>query len=566
MKKNGLTSLFISLFSICLFGQIKNDGGGRKMSYEELKLFYNNSKNNKDKLNFATLYLNKAKKENNNNRIARGYYAFAYNYYFNEPNKAIQYLDSVIKYSKKESDILFPAVAYREKGDFLIKQNKYKEAISNYKLAERYALINNIDYYYIVRDAIAGTKSEKLGEINEALKIYKECFNYYRTKNYRAKKYNSYYLNVIFGLADVFKSLKKVDSCTFFNKLGYNDAKIIKNEEFIALFVLNEGANQTLKKNYTAAIDSINISLPILKKLNNIDNVFASYFYYGKAYEGLDKKELALQNYLKVDSIYQKDNEIMTPEFTEGYRYIINYYKEKNDKVNQLKYLNTYLIIDSTLQKNYKELDKVFQKDYDFPHLVKDKEILIASLENKTRLYYWGISILLLAIIGLVYYQKYTKRIDQQRFEKIIAEAERKNENVLPQEIIVSELITNKELNIAEEIVLKITQKLLQFEKKKGFLNSKLSIQSLSDEFETNSKYLSRVVNELKCKTFVNYVNDLRIEYSINHLQQDSRARKYTLQALANEYGFNTAESFSAAFSKKTGIKPSYFIKVLEKK
>ncbi len=33
--------------------------------------------------------------------------------------------------------------------------------------------------------------------------------------------------------------------------------------------------------------------------------------------------------------------------------------------------------------------------------------------------------------------------------------------------------------------------------------------------------------------------------------------------AIAEEAGFNTAESFSKAFFKKTGIKPSYFIKEL---
>ncbi|WP_367221920.1 helix-turn-helix domain-containing protein [Flavobacterium sp.] len=74
------------------------------------------------------------------------------------------------------------------------------------------------------------------------------------------------------------------------------------------------------------------------------------------------------------------------------------------------------------------------------------------------------------------------------------------------------------------------------------------------------------MVNEYKNKTFVNYINDLRIEYAVLNLQESKIARKFTLQALAIEYGFNTAESFSTAFFKKTGLKPSYFIKELENK
>ena len=43
----------------------------------------------------------------------------------------------------------------------------------------------------------------------------------------------------------------------------------------------------------------------------------------------------------------------------------------------------------------------------------------------------------------------------------------------------------------------------------------------------------------------------------------DKKFRQYTIHALALEFGFNNAESFSTAFDKKTGIKPSFFIKNL---
>ncbi|NVK53168.1 MAG: AraC family transcriptional regulator, partial [Flavobacteriaceae bacterium] len=46
----------------------------------------------------------------------------------------------------------------------------------------------------------------------------------------------------------------------------------------------------------------------------------------------------------------------------------------------------------------------------------------------------------------------------------------------------------------------------------------------------------------------------------------DRQFRKYSVKAIAHEVGFNTAESFSKAFFKFAGIKPSYFIKELNKK
>ncbi|RYJ39601.1 Response regulator receiver protein [Flavobacterium anhuiense] len=75
---------------------------------------------------------------------------------------------------------------------------------------------------------------------------------------------------------------------------------------------------------------------------------------------------------------------------------------------------------------------------------------------------------------------------------------------------------------------------------------------------------MSKVVNVYKEKSFTQYINDLRIEFAINQLQVNNKLRKYTVQALALEFGFNNAESFSTAFYKKTGIKPTYFIKELD--
>lgn len=53
--------------------------------------------------------------------------------------------------------------------------------------------------------------------------------------------------------------------------------------------------------------------------------------------------------------------------------------------------------------------------------------------------------------------------------------------------------------------------------------------------------------------------------FVIDKLNEDSIFRKYTVQAIAQEIGFNNSEAFSKAFYKKTGIYPSYFIKELEK-
>jgi AraC-like DNA-binding protein len=554
---------FLFLFSVSI-SLCQEKINLKKLDYDQLRNIYNNSQRVSEKEKIATIYLSRAKNEKNNIRIAKGYYLKALLNFKTDKIKALKLLDSSILYSKNDrKDTLYPMAPYCDKAIILTEQHRYKDAITNYKLAEKAALTNNIDFYYIIRGNIAITKSENLGEVEEALVLYKECYNYYKNKSTRSKKYLLDYHYSIFGLADVYKSLKQVDSCAFYNKLGYIETKATKNENFHYMFILNEGANQILKKNYKAAIDSINKALPKLESLKNTENIFASFFYYGKAYEGLNKNELAVINYKKVDSIYELNNEIMTPEFTSGYRFLIKYYKQKNDNKNQLKYLSKYMEIDSVLQNNYKELNNLLKKEYDFPYLQRDKEALINSLKNKNNYFIWGVVGLIVLILILILYQQSMKKIYHLRFEEIIKEAEiNKNSETVT---IEKNFVESKNATISKEIIDQIIQKLKLFEKEKGYINSKISINSLADEFETNSKYLSKIVNEYKEKSFVTYINDLRIDYIILVLKEDKKMRKYNLQAIAIECGFNSAESFSTAFFKKTGIKPSFFIKELDK-
>ena len=554
---------FLFLIPFILLGQASKKDLTR-LTYDELKKsYYDNEKNQSKQLEYANVYLMKAKIENNPVQKAKGCYLLSLE---NEGNKSIRYLDSSITYSKNTNDIKFPAYAYSKKGYELKKQFKYREAIDNFILAEKCAQTNNMNFYYKVKFSIAVLRSEELGEVHEALDLYRECFNYYKDKEVRTSIYSYAYQDVIFALADAFKALHQTDSASYYNKLGFRESKLTKDEEYNALFILNEGANLVLKKNFRAALDSINRALPKMIAYKNEGNTLAAYYYLGKTYEGLQNKAIATQNFIKVDSLYNKTKRI-TPEFTSGYPYLISYFKEKGDKENQLKYITKYMYIDSTLQKNYKELTKKLEKEYDMPNLFSEKETLIQSLENDKEKSHWGIGSLILITIsvsGFGIYQHILKKNYRSRFEKIMNQTEISNEPLTNTRIEIQTNNTKEEIGIAEELVKQILEKLKRFETKKEYLQPNITVQMLSSTFETNSKYVSKIVNVHKGKTFIQYINDLRIEYAILQLQQNNKLRNYTIQALALEFGFNNAESFSTAFHKKTGIKPTYFIKELQ--
>lgn len=91
-------------------------------------------------------------------------------------------------------------------------------------------------------------------------------------------------------------------------------------------------------------------------------------------------------------------------------------------------------------------------------------------------------------------------------------------------------------------------------------------MNSLAKEINTNSSYLSKVINITKSESFAHYLNNLKIDFAVDKLSKDKKFKSFTIKAIAEDSGFNTAQSFTNAFYKKTGIYPSYFIKQLENK
>ena len=283
--------------------------------------------------------------------------------------------------------------------------------------------------------------------------------------------------------------------------------------------------------------------------------------YLGDIYFKQGKKELALKYLTKVDSVVFSENYFF-PGLKANYELLIEYYKEKKDAQNQLLYIDKLLDIDDKLDADVTYLSTKINKDYTTPNLIKEKERIIDSLKNKSKKH----SIVLISlsllttvlIISLVWYYK-KQNTYKKRFQELLRKAELNKEN----NTVAS--TKTKSLNISKEIINDVLQKLETFEEKKGFLQIDLSVNSLAKQFDTNSKYFSKIVNTYKNKSFTNYINELRINYVIEELKRNSRFRKYTIKAIANEIGFNTTEAFSKSFHKTTGIYPSFFIKELEK-
>jgi len=99
----------------------------------------------------------------------------------------------------------------------------------------------------------------------------------------------------------------------------------------------------------------------------------------------------------------------------------------------------------------------------------------------------------------------------------------------------------------------------------KVFTQSNLTIDDLAQRLETNSKYISQIINEFYHQNYYNYVNSYRINEA-KLLLANPASDKYSILGISNMAGFASKSTFNNAFRKFTGITPSEFRDQREKK
>ncbi len=521
------------------------------------KQFRNNYTDTISSLLYLKTSLAKATKEND--KLKKAITLNTLSAYEKNKTKKIALIKQAVLESKGiESIELIPV--YTNIGGIYHDYYEYENALTNYLKALALSEKFNVEQYqYIILTDIAKVK-EGIGKHNEALTLYRKCLDYGNTKhpNDTIKRIT----NVI-NIAESFRNNKKYDSATYY----YNaivDIAYQKLPSYGRILTINEGINQYHKKEYLEAEKLLKKGISKLE----IDAESQTYYILSQIYLGnleqikYNNNEKAKAYYLKVDSI-QTATGLLIPETSIAYDFLISYYKDKGDFKKQLDITNKLLELKTIIaSRNIKTTNRLYA-DFDTPLLLKNKEALINKLENKTNttVVYLGLLILVFISLFMIQYSRYKKH--KKRYNTIISNLNNK-EKTAP--ISKANTVTTpiKKLNIDETVITSVLKKLDVFESKKEFLQTDINISSLAKKCNTNTKYLSKIINIHKGKSFINYINDHRIDFILKELKENTTLQLYTIKSISEEAGFNTAESFATAFKKKAGIKPSYYIRNLK--
>ncbi len=101
-------------------------------------------------------------------------------------------------------------------------------------------------------------------------------------------------------------------------------------------------------------------------------------------------------------------------------------------------------------------------------------------------------------------------------------------------------------------------------EKEKLYKKEDFSLNELSQLIDSNSKYLSQAINHHLEISFVDFINNYRVQEAKKQLS-DPRNSNITLEAIGALCGFNSKSTFIRAFKKVTNNTPSQYIKSSKK-
>lgn len=497
-------------------------------------------------------YLSKAKNEQNWEQIVYAYQ----NILHQSPEKLrLIYADSMIYTAKKASDNTLVGSAYLSKGIVYYGQKKYQQAFDNYIAANNYISKSNDQYLTCkVKYHMAQIKYY-LGFYDEAVSLFRECLEYFKDENPRA------YLNTLHSLGVCYNRIGNYELCTRTNHKGLLESSRLDNFEMEAYFMHSDGINEYFKHNYGLAINKIQSSLEKIKENKDFANESVGNFYIGKSYWALNRKEKALLYFQLVDQTFN-DKKHIRPDQREMYEMLISYYDRKKDLKNELYNVNQLLKADTILKETYSYLVSKIHKQYDTKELqLKNTRIERQLILEKNYDVFAGIIILFLLFLAIymtnLYYKN--KKLNDKKFEKLMNQPAVKEsaDTIVKKEI-------QQRIDIPEETVQQVLKGLDKFEREKRFLTKDIKQADLAAFVHTNSKYLYKILSGYKNKRFVVYINDLRIDFIITLLKEDSRYRKYSYAALTEEAGFSSNQQFAQAFKSKTGMSVNYFVEKIK--
>nr|WP_299067889.1 helix-turn-helix domain-containing protein [uncultured Allomuricauda sp.] len=543
--------LVLISIQLCL-AQNNIDPKVSELSFGEIRSVWDNADDDIFNMYFD-YYVAKAKKERDTAELAYAYRYRAYNLPLLEGIASVDSSISIISSIKILSHIdydRFIALSYYTKAALFYENYLDEQAVEAFIKSFDYAKkIDDKSLMIRVLSELANIKGE-FGQENEAVLLQKKALDFLKKNRGTISDYDEIYVNSLYSYIRCFTFAKELDSASIYIEKAMGLA-IIKDEPF---YLNNLSELRGLLHYYQGHILKAKDSLLKYETLNNGGAKADIFFYLGMIEGKLEKPKIKRTYFKSFDSIMRSLDYPLVDNANEVYRFLLKEAIDRDDSVSEKEYFNRLVYYDSLLLRTQERLRKITLEKLDLPLELEEKRALNKTISIKSKLlvaFYVSCALLFLGFLG--YYIKYKKT--KKRLQHIMQH---------PVEVKIG--LPSSDTKLDKNVTAEILESLNQWEKRKGFLDGKVNQQNLAKVLNTNSSYLSQVINAHKGLNFASYLKDLRITYAINDLKQNPQivSSKSMIQ-IAEMYGFSSLTVFNKVLKAKIGVTPGNFFKQIIK-
>lgn len=531
----------------------------------------------------------------------------------------IRLADDYLKKSFEDTAIVLYSIAYSRYNNEMSEKEKLVCALGYHKTANIYFIqgnyINALDFYIKGLKICESCRDKRLlpqfylslGNVYCTFQDYEKGINCY-TKAYdlcRTYPNNQYEYNLLTNLAGAYSYLKDVDRAFYYNQKA---SDMTRPGDTVRNFMnrLNEGLILANERKYDDAIRLFRWTAGYAGSRRMEPRYqCSSYEELAKTFRMSGNLDSALYYLQKCNRI--AENHKLADITIRCLKMFSEIYEGQGQRTKSLDFKGRYLSKTDSIF-NVREFNRIKNSQYIYEmekvgseisglNLEKEKKEEKIKIQQKAL---GGILIGLLAITGLLFWVYRQKRKLSKAYKNIF-QANR--------EMMASDSLNKsfrqqyeEELRIAHEELDRLKQlqgihtgeaqepeepadltkrpkyqasNLTEIQKKqllasinrvmettKEFCEEDFSLDKLASLVNSNSKYVSQVINESYGKNFNPFINEYRIKEARIRLADVEKYGNYTIKGIAESVGYKSHATFVNAFRSITGIMPSIFQKL----
>ncbi len=417
-----------------------------------------------------------------------------------------------------------------------------------------------------------------IGNIHSVFSDYERAYTFYLKGYTLCKSLNKPEMEFKFlnNMTGICCFMKNSDQAIKYNEIAHKLSLADKNQQEYT-YTLNKGYIASSMNNKEMALSYFIKSVEQAQKFGlEPQFVAAPYSEICIIYENSNQLDSAIL-YLKKYNKLAEDSQLAYM-VVDSYKSLMKVYTKKGDKDSVIYYQNRYLHLSDSLM-NVREFYKVTneQQTYETDQSNQQIEHLNIKLSAWQKTVSIAVLILLLSAVFTYFIYKQKKKLrDSYQYlfdrNKELVKIENQYRTLLSSKKSLSDdrsretaNADNKQPDIIDadrkaEILNAINEIM---ETTDEFCNPEFSLNMLAKMVNSNTKYVSQIINETYDKNFRTYINEYRVKEARKRLMEEKYGN-YTIQGIAESVGYKSSTNFILAFKKATGITPSLYQKLVK--